>query len=150
MVATAQVPTAKKATRPSDTAKIAPLLPKVVVRLRGNVDPTSFAAANGLSIERRFASRVDTWVMLASSVAAATEATVRLAKSPQVEEVFQDRILPVAKYWVPNDPYYTFNSPAGQWGQWHLRNTGNAGGLGIDARVWPVAVLISFRCGPPF
>ncbi|RYG48851.1 hypothetical protein EON79_03190, partial [bacterium] len=112
------------------------LLPQVVVRFRGNANPTLFASVNGLRALHPLKSRSDTWVFSAPSVKAATASVIDLKTDSNVSSVFQDRILPLERCWVPNDPYFFYNTPEGHPGQWHLRNTANIGGANIDARVW--------------
>ncbi|RYG31620.1 hypothetical protein EON81_22485, partial [bacterium] len=113
-----------------------PLLPFVVVQFRVNTDPVLFANLNGLRPAHAFKSRSDKWVLAAPSVKAATEIARRLSKDGTLASVYQDRIVPLQRYWAPNDPYYNYNNPQGHPGQWHLRNTANIGGANIDARVW--------------
>ncbi|RYG33046.1 hypothetical protein EON81_19165, partial [bacterium] len=119
-----------------DLEVVSPLLPQVVVQIPGGTSPTLFGTTYGLKPIRTLRSRNDVWIFAAPSVAAATEATLRIGRDGTIESVFQDRIVPLERHWEPNDPYYAYNSPSGYPGQWHLRNTGNVGGANIDARVW--------------
>ncbi|RYG31079.1 hypothetical protein EON81_23665, partial [bacterium] len=110
--------------------------PQIVVEFAREVDVRLFANVNGLRIGRAFASGGNVWVLEAGSVTAASQAAARLAKDPQVASVFQDYYVHPTLAWEPNDPLYNHDTPVGQSGQWHLRNTGNVGGANIDARVW--------------
>ncbi|RYG46797.1 hypothetical protein EON79_09190, partial [bacterium] len=125
------------ATRPTSFAfqKGVQALPQVVVRLKPGISPQLFAVSRGLSLIRPFASRGDTWVMAARSVADA--AAYAATPEPDAESVYQDAILPIRLRWAPNDPLYSPGTPANAAGQWHLRNVNNLGGFNIDARLWP-------------
>ncbi|RYG36829.1 hypothetical protein EON81_08560 [bacterium] len=109
-------------------------LPQIVVRLKDGISPQLFAATRGLKVVRPFASRGDTWVMAARSVA---DATAQAAQTDtNVVSVYQDAVLPIRLRWEPNDPLYNPGTPSGASGQWHLRNVNNLGGFNIDSRVW--------------
>jgi kexin len=105
------------------------LTSRVVVRLHPGTDLEGYARSNGLAVVRRFKSDPNVVVFDAGSVANAQRAVLRIGPS-----AYQDRILPVSLHaFVPDDPYFPPDNPAGSTGQWHLRN--QIGGT-VDARVW--------------
>ncbi len=109
-------------------------LPEVVVRLESPGMSRFFSTLKSVPIKESYPGG---WVVYdAGTVGNA----VRLAEEWQNDPLLShaavnQRLFNVKNAFVPNDPYFTFNSPAGQWGQWHLINTANAGGANIDARV---------------
>lgn len=131
--ASAQSPISATATARLDVPRGVKTLPQVVVSLRNGVSPQLFAVRRGLTPVRAFASRPDTWVMAARSVAEATLAAAQ--DDPDVSRVYQDYSIPVVRRWEPNDPLYFPGTPTGANGQWHLNNANNLGGKNIDARL---------------
>ena len=109
-------------------------LPEVVVRLASPGTDRLFSAIKSVPVKISYPGG---WVVYNAGT---VENARRLAEEWQNDPLLthaavNQRTFDVKSAFVPNDPYFTFNSPAGQWGQWHLINTSNAGGAGIDVRV---------------
>jgi len=111
-------------------------LDEVVVRLAENVDADAFASTRGLTIASRFLSD-DRMLVIGKPAATDLSSLVgTLAADAAVESAFANTVSQRVRYgspFTPNDPYFPRNQPAVGWpGQWHLKNTINAG---RDARV---------------
>lgn len=114
---------------------------EIIVRMKPKVSYQDVAKRTGVSAVRK--SLVDgAWVFAAASLADVPATIAKLKKDVGVVEAFQNRKLPGTrtKAFVPNDPYFANNFPAGgpgdgYEGQWYLVNT--AGRAAGDINVKP-------------
>lgn len=107
-------------------------LPQISAKLKPGINPDLFAAYYGLTVSRVYPSNQ---VVLNAPPSAIPNILKAMAKDSAVENAVQETKIPRQKHaFVPNDPQYAFNNPAGFKGQWHLNNTNNHGGANIDVK----------------
>ncbi len=109
-------------------------LPEVVVRLSSPGAAPLFSAIKNRPIKVAYPGG---WIVLEAGTVADAH---RLAAQWQGDSLVtyvgvNGRSAIELDAFVPNDPYFVYNHSPGQPGQWHLINTGNIGGKGIDVRV---------------
>lgn len=111
-------------------------LPEIVVKLKSEKLAETFGKIKNLPIKIAYPGG---WVVYqAGSVGNARKLSQDWQNDPLIEFCsINQKIQRVQHQFVPNDPFFTFNNPAGELGQWNLRNTSNIGGAGIDINVSP-------------
>jgi len=126
---------AKKTRKVQAPAGLVTPFPQLIVTLRDGVNPELFASYYGLRVQTRL-SHPNEFALNAASNPIARQTLAFLVKDSAVVDAYQNAFVKrVRSGFVPNDPYYTYNNPAGFPGQWHLYNSNNLGGVNIDARV---------------
>jgi subtilisin-like proprotein convertase family protein len=104
----------------------------IIVILKKGESIEALASKYNLQILRQLKSDKNSFVVRSQN-GAADAVLVGLQKNSGVRAAQLDQVGAHAKFqFVPNDPYYNFNNPAGFPGQWYLQN--GMGGT-IDARV---------------
>ncbi len=106
-------------------------LPEVVVKLKSEKMAENFGKLKNVPIKIAYPGG---WVVYqAGSVGNAHKLSQDWQNDPLIEFCsINQKIQRVQHQFVPNDPFFTFNNPAGQLGQWNLRNTSDIGGAAID------------------
>jgi subtilisin family serine protease len=104
---------------------------EILVRLEPGTDARAFAQERGLEFRYTLRSDPDMHVVQAGSARAAAAVVVsrgsagaqagpRVAANPLREAWLNSPVRNVRQAFVPNDPYFAANNPAGFPGQWHL------------------------------
>lgn len=100
---------------------------EIYIALDQGVDAKTFAAQNGLTINRQMVGAGNRWIFNTKTVAQATQKATALRKIDGVESAFQNHSVAYQKHsFVPDDPF--FNNPSAPnnfGGQWHLGNNTN-------------------------
>jgi alpha-tubulin suppressor-like RCC1 family protein/subtilisin-like proprotein convertase family protein len=111
-------------------------LPEIVVKLKSEKMAENFGKLKNVPIKIAYPGG---WVVYqAGSVGNAHKLSQDWQNDPLIEFCsINQKIQRVQHQFVPNDPFFTFNNPAGELGQWNLRNTSNIGGAAIDINVSP-------------